>query len=680
MLSLTVHLCIFLLVMLWLSRPRPVEPERFIVLDLGTPVESEVVTNAPATQAPAPQAPVPQVADDDTGEPQARTSEAEQSAVPEPTPATQQPPAQPRTEEAQDQQEQLRAEDQPAEVQTEPQAALPPTPVPPAREPAGAELPDLPLDTTATVLPEIDPAELTPAPADRPITIPTPRTRAQLPETRNVAAAPAVEVAPPAPVPTPRISTRVAEASEVPVPQLEVQVTAATPVPTPPVVTNVTEALEVPLPEATARVSEASAVPTPRVEAQVARGETVPTPQVSASTAGARDIPMPGVNAQVSEARPMEVAPQIAVTMPLQVPAPQVAGRVTAPEIIEGAAMAGAAPAGAAENPSNRLDDRRPGGNADRTSQDVQDPDAQAGNLGVAAAPDGGEGSGAPVSRAPIPFRQERNRPLAVLLDNANGYPQRGLWQASVIVEMPVEGGLTRLMALFDQTDPRQVGPIRSARDYFVQLAMQYDAVLVHDGGSPAALASIEQNSLVTINAFTSGELFSRGQGSAPYNLYSDGVSLREAINRLRLDQLVEQRGLLPQPPEDATTAQTLEVAFSSVYSSGFSYLQELDLYRWRRNGENARDAEGRDVTAHAVLVARVDARPYPNDPEGRLYIPLRGGEADLFLRGRHIPGSWSLDGGRGVLFRDAAGEEYDLRGLQTWMLFAPDNARLSFQ
>src|SRR5690606_40933230 len=95
-------------------------------------------------------------------------------------------------------------------------------------------------------------------------------------------------------------------------------------------------------------------------------------------------------------------------------------------------------------------------------------------------------------------------------VDNATGDPTGGRAEASMVVEMPVEGGITRLLAFYDAQDPQRVGPVRSARPYFVELAQRSQAVLVHDGGSPDAMVMIASASVPTLNAYTSGDLFAR--------------------------------------------------------------------------------------------------------------------------------------------------------------------------
>ncbi len=89
MISLALHLAILLLLLFWRSTPEPVES--FIVIDVGTPAFSEVVTDAATVGDPAPLAPQPQVADPETGDPQARAADDELAISPDDAAVTQQP-------------------------------------------------------------------------------------------------------------------------------------------------------------------------------------------------------------------------------------------------------------------------------------------------------------------------------------------------------------------------------------------------------------------------------------------------------------------------------------------------------------------------------------------------------------------------------------------------------------
>jgi hypothetical protein len=227
-------------------------------------------------------------------------------------------------------------------------------------------------------------------------------------------------------------------------------------------------------------------------------------------------------------------------------------------------------------------------------------------------------------------------------------------------------------MLVFDRTDPERVGPVRSAREYFVEFAERLDAVLVHDGGSPGAIAAIEASPLPTINSFTSGTLFARGDGQAPYNLFSEGPALRAAVNRLQLARGRTVATTIYRPAEDQPAAVSISVRYGGTYTTAFRFEQALAAYRWVRNGTPAVDAAGEAVLVDAVLVGAIEARPFPNDPAGRLSIPLRGGAATLYVGGRAIEGRWELVDAIGVRFRTDE-EEVDLAPFKTWVVLTPN-------
>ena len=86
------------------------------------------------------------------------------------------------------------------------------------------------------------------------------------------------------------------------------------------------------------------------------------------------------------------------------------------------------------------------------------------------------------------------DRPIAVMIDNHNdAWPQAGIQKAYMVYEIVVEGGETRLMALFKGTEIEKIGPVRSARHYFLDYAMENDAIYVHFGWSPQAQSDIKK-------------------------------------------------------------------------------------------------------------------------------------------------------------------------------------------
>ncbi len=514
---------------------------------------------------------------------------------------------------------------------------------------------------------------------------PTPQTeQPPAPDPAPAAPDPVVEAAPSPPVPTPTVP---ASAPDVPVQPL-----AATPLPeivTPELAPSpLTQRVEVPMPTVAMVVPEARAiaptptvsiaapvpVPTPTLRTEVPQPASVPVPAIATEVVAARPVAVPEVRSDISPARDVGVVPQVAVTAPVPVPTPLLRAEVLAPEPVPEAPQVDVSEASAAATSSGSREVTAPaGGDAARAGQtgppgDIPD---ELG-LGAAAGPDGSDrptGSPAPPS---TPFRQALERPMAVVVDNLRGYPQHGLAPASQVHELPVEGGLSRLLLVFDRTDPEQVGPVRSARDYMVELSRSMDAVMVHDGGSPGALAAITATNAATLNSFSRGELFSRGDGSAPYNLFAGGNALRAAVNRLDIARGRTVAGVIYRPDAVSDDVSEVRVRFGGTYETAFRYEPGVNAYRWVRNGAAASDASGQAVLLDAVLVASIEARPIPNDAEGRLYIPLREGPATLFLRGKAVTGVWSLRSGQGVQFATAEGG-VDLTPFKLWVVYTTD-------
>lgn len=619
MLSVLIHVGALLALLLFVSLPRPTPLEPFIVIDVGSPAFSEEQTDAATVDAPAPEAPAPQVEAERVGTPSERPAPA-----PPPEPEQVEAPAVPEPEAAPPEPE------APDVAEAEQPQPTPPAPTTPPPVPAAESLPGAP----AAAVPEIEEEILAPRPLAESLPIPRPTTEARVADAVTIA-------------PEPR--SEVTEAQEVPLPAVSASVAPERPVPSPSV---------------TASVASPESVPTPSVRAEVATASPIPSPAVTASVAEARSVPRPTVTAEVRpQETTAEASPELAESLPEETEASS--DRATG----DGAAELDEVPPGVATPPSNRVVDAPTGGNAPRAGQPT--PPEEGEGLGAAAGPTGEEGTGVPAR--PEPYIAFKRPPVSVLIDNAIGYPQSGLVEAAVIVEMPVEGGLTRLMPIYDTNDPGTVGPVRSARDYFVKVAQSYDSVLVHDGGSPAALQVIAESSGPTLNAYSRGELFARAaERSAPYNLYSEGTSLRAAVNRLRTGDVQEVQGTIFRPAESAREVTEVSVRYGGTYQTGFAFQEALGTYRWVRNGTPAVDASGEQVRVDAVLVAAIEARPFPDDPAGRLYIPLEGGgAATLYVRGRAVDGTWFMEDG--IRFRDGDGNTVDLRAFKVWMSFAPD-------
>ena len=98
-----------------------------------------------------------------------------------------------------------------------------------------------------------------------------------------------------------------------------------------------------------------------------------------------------------------------------------------------------------------------------------------------------------PLTGLPMEPEYENLRPIAVMLNNLKAaQPQLGISQADIVYEIPVEGGITRMLCLYQTVEGIEtLGSVRSARPYFVELALGHDAVYVHAGGSQEAYSNL---------------------------------------------------------------------------------------------------------------------------------------------------------------------------------------------
>ncbi|MFX3673357.1 MAG: DUF3048 domain-containing protein [Paenisporosarcina sp.] len=148
------------------------------------------------------------------------------------------------------------------------------------------------------------------------------------------------------------------------------------------------------------------------------------------------------------------------------------------------------------------------------------------------------------------PFSGERgeteftNRPVLVTINNhPHARPQSGISQADIIYEMVAEGNVTRLLALFQSELPHSIGPVRSARDYFIEITDGLDAFYVAHGYSPEAKQLLNSGIVDHINGMQyDGTLFTRSKDrKAPHNSYTSDEQIRKGMEKVGAKTQIEK-------------------------------------------------------------------------------------------------------------------------------------------
>lgn len=291
---------------------------------------------------------------------------------------------------------------------------------------------------------------------------------------------------------------------------------------------------------------------------------------------------------------------------------------------------------------------------------------------------------------APYPNwnKRERQRALAVVIDNTeNARPQSGLELAEVVIEVPVEGGQTRLLAIISGEDQELLGPVRSARGYFVDLAKEYKAILVHAGGPPDALEAIKKESIDNLDEIYSGTHVAAAfwrvmERPKPYNLYSSSDSLRRAA--------VNTKYNLTTPPYERATLKTdEEVTGDEVSDITIFYPNRLSLVHYQYNKGKLvferymeekphMNAKGEQLSTANVIVQYV---PFQfMDGDGRLRLIMHGkGNALVFREGKLIEGLWEKTPGQFTKFIDKKGNTIPLVEGPTWIEVVPNGTRVEY-
>ena len=285
-----------------------------------------------------------------------------------------------------------------------------------------------------------------------------------------------------------------------------------------------------------------------------------------------------------------------------------------------------------------------------------------------------------------------KDRPIAVMIDNHNqAWPQVGLQKAYMVYEAIAEGGETRLMALFKGIDVEQIGPVRSARHYFLDYAMENDAIYVHFGWSPQAQSDIKKYSINNINGIEEdGVTFWRTKKkSAPHNaLTSTEKILKSAQNKKYrtastaksvLNYVTDEVNL-----EDGQSAVSITIPHSNLQTVKYEYDETNKVYkRFARNKAQTDWTSGESLTTKNIIVTMCDNFDL-NDGEnkGRQTLKNIGTFDGYYLTNGKAIKIKCIKNARDekTVYQDLQGNEINVNDGNTWVNICPTDAKIVIQ
>lgn len=264
-----------------------------------------------------------------------------------------------------------------------------------------------------------------------------------------------------------------------------------------------------------------------------------------------------------------------------------------------------------------------------------------------------------------------------VMIENSpEARPQSGLYDADLVFESVAEGGITRFLALYQESEPKEIGPIRSVRIHFANLAVGYDAGLAHVGGADSALNLIRSNK--DLDEFANGGSYWRStERYAPHNVYTSFDKLNE-LNRAKGFSKSDFIGFSrkadePKNPADATSIYIPISAFN--FDSQIKYQPETNSYLRFMAGKPHLDANGKQISPKVVVVLNVDHNTV-SDTNGYRYPQiLSSGSAIIYQDGTKTEATWAKkDATSPLKLTDASGNDMKLNPGQTWVTIIPTN------
>lgn len=283
-----------------------------------------------------------------------------------------------------------------------------------------------------------------------------------------------------------------------------------------------------------------------------------------------------------------------------------------------------------------------------------------------------------------------KTRPVAVMINNLNAARpyHSGLQDAYLVYEMIVEGGITRMMAIFKDKNTARIGSVRSSRHYYLDYALENDAIYVHYGWSPQAQSDISSLNIKNINglydnafwrdtslnvayehtAFTSIEKIMNVAKNKGYSLTSSkDLLLNYSSNEIELDE------------EDGNiNANSVDIKYSNYMTTNYVYNSTDKLYYRSVNNKSHSDyVTKKQYSTKNIIISYVKNSSIPNDTSGRQNLHNIGsGNGYYITNGVAVPITWEKSSRNSqTVYKYKNGKEIVVNDGNTFIQIAPINS-----
>ncbi|HEV2412819.1 MAG TPA: DUF3048 domain-containing protein [Candidatus Saccharimonadales bacterium] len=277
-------------------------------------------------------------------------------------------------------------------------------------------------------------------------------------------------------------------------------------------------------------------------------------------------------------------------------------------------------------------------------------------------------------------------RPVtAIMIENdPPARPQAGLSEAGLVFEAIDDGGITRYLALYQEAEPTNIGPVRSLRPYYLDWGATFDASIVHVGGSALALQEVTNGNYFNGDYLRYPQYFWRiTQRVAPYNVFTDTSHLDELNAKLGLTHSnFAPFPRKPDAPAAVPTATNIQVNFSSyLYQVNYTYNKATNTYLRDLEGSPQIDSlDNQQLNPKVVVVIQVNESTVMEDGYRQVIDTTGSGQMWLFQDGIVTQGTWSKPSDSSqFVFTDTAGHVLKLNAGQVFIEAVPTYESISY-
>ena len=278
-----------------------------------------------------------------------------------------------------------------------------------------------------------------------------------------------------------------------------------------------------------------------------------------------------------------------------------------------------------------------------------------------------------------------RSRTVMAVIDNIGpARPQDGLMEAPIVYEVLAEGGISRLLPVYWQEIPENIGPIRSARSYIIEIAQEYNALLLHAGASPGGFEMLAENKVDNLDQLRQGGYYWRSsERRMPHNLYTGQEKIEDYIHSLTGQEYSPRFKYknVTLLEDDETRADKITIRYWQNYTVNYKFDRDNNRYERYINGFTSPHVtnEGEHITVNNIIVRYVPMEI--KDSEGRLDIDLSDeGEALVFIDGTVKQARWeNSEDDYTRYYEMGTNERIKLNPGRTWIQIAFESTPVDF-